>query len=413
VATYFAESRIDITPDMWRNAMDHLYSHGVTSMTLMENERGMERIKTFKMLPSYGHSVDLRAFIMANTWEEGLAGALRRRAVRDVMVEVLGVKIFLDGSLGSSTAWTLEPYVGGPAPELEGFDVGVDAVDAGVPFGEQGQMPGAAEGHSHPHGDIDSKAALAAATPAGAAHSHGGAAGGDEDGEALSCNCNHGGTPLMTIESLRKAVRSIHDAGLAVAAHAIGDAAADIAVRALIEEVSPDGPPRSALSRIEHFQLVSDLTMEYARAATDPKTAIMFSMQPCQMIADTAIAGSKWGKERMMRCYRLRSAHEAGIHQVRFGSDAPVEPVLPMRNVVAAETVWNPKERLDRETTLAYSTHRGTLQVREGDPCDLALWTPALIEDRSHSEAFIDLRTLLTIHHGDIVHESAEIAAST
>jgi predicted amidohydrolase YtcJ len=85
----------------------------------------------------------------------------------------------------------------------------------------------------------------------------------------------------------------------------------------------------------------------------------------------------------------------ASAHVVRFGSDAPVEPLRPMRNLIACETIWwapfsrprltpviahrNEAERVSRQTALRLSTPARSLVLAAGAPADVALWPADLL----------------------------------
>ena len=215
-----------------------------------------------------------------------------RSGFGDDWLRIGGVKVFLDGALGSRTAWLRAPYESAPG------DCGVQAMDAGA-FRE-----------------------VAARAAAG---------------------------------------------GMAVAAHAIGDAAVALALDVL-------GDPalsRPALPhRIEHLQLCPP-----EHLGEPARRGIVCSMQPAHLITDWAAAERHWGRERCRGAFAFRSLQGKGKGEgkgegkgkekgtgdpcavLAFGSDAPVEPVDPRLGLFAAvarqdldglpEGGWFPEERLD------------------------------------------------------------------
>ena len=112
--------------------------------------------------------------------------------------------------------------------------------------------------------------------------------------------------------------------------------------------------------------------------------------------------------------YPLGSLRAAGI-DVQLGSDAPVSPLDPWHAIAAAvhrtgddRAPWHPEERLDIETALRASAHRGTAGnggVRLGGAADLVL-----VEIDPARATRDELRTMpvrTTLLAGRITHHSA------
>lgn len=267
-------------------------------------------------------------------------------------LRVGGVKMFLDGALGSRTAWLREPY--------EGTD------DRGI--------------------------------------------------------------STLAPAEFRDAVRRAAAAGLAVAVHAIGDAAMDLALDALSSHVDVlDGP---VPHRIEHAQLMApDQLGLRTGGVTGGEGAgeevgvgpaarrVVLSVQPSHLMTDWRAADRHWG-ERARWSYAFRSMEAAGF-TLALGSDAPVEPPDPREGVYAAtarqdragepDGGWYPDERLRMERAWAgYTTGaaRAAGDARQGrlEPgsfADLVAW------DRDPLAAEPDevraLRPLLTMVNGEVV----------
>jgi hypothetical protein len=245
-----------------------------------------------------------------------------------------GVKLFLDGSLGSRTAWMLEPYQG--------------SRDRGMPVaGEQ-----------------------AAA-------------------EAMRLAASH---------------------GIAVTAHAIGDAAVRQALD-LLERL-----PRVAVPhRIEHFQCVHP--DDLARAG---RAGIVASMQPAHLLTDIPLVDRHWGR-RGRGAYAFRSLLQRGTAVV-FGSDVPVASVDPREGVYAAmerraadgapRDGWRLEERLGfAEVVRAYTleaarasgTERRLGRLAPGMDADLVAWEVDPAVERGDGAAFRAGRAALTVVGGRVV----------
>lgn len=154
------------------------------------------------------------------------------------------------------------------------------------------------------------------------------------------------------------------DADLSCSIHAIGDAAAEQALRAF--------EATGATGSIEHAQL---LTWEdIPRMAASGITA---SVQPAHLLDDRDVADVLW-PGRGDRAFPLASLVAAGVPLI-FGSDAPVSPLDPWLQISAAVTrtgderaAWGPEQRLGGEVALAAATGRG-VRPRVGGRADLAI----------------------------------------
>ncbi len=94
-----------------RAAADHATSHGVTMITDMGSWDGLA---TYRRAADRG-DLDLRVYAVVPlaSWER-LAGYVREHGRGDARLFWGGVKAFVDGSLGSTTAWFYDPYQDDP-----------------------------------------------------------------------------------------------------------------------------------------------------------------------------------------------------------------------------------------------------------------------------------------------------------
>jgi predicted amidohydrolase YtcJ len=171
-------------------------------------------------------------------------------------------------------------------------------------------------------------------------------------------------------EAFRRRVRRAVEAGLQVNTHAIGDRANRMvldAYAAAAEEA--DAPLRRP--RIEHAQVVAP-----ADRSRFADLGVIASVQPAHAPSDHEWAASRLGPDRAGRAYAWRSLRDAGAH-LAFGSDAPVEPLDPIRTIHAAVTRrtpdgrpeggWRPGERLSRETALRAHTRGAAVAAGQDD----------------------------------------------
>ncbi|RFU72430.1 hypothetical protein TARUN_9826 [Trichoderma arundinaceum] len=141
--------------------------------------------------------------------------------------------------------------------------------------------------------------------------------------------------PIWTPEALGAVVRRADRAGLQCALHAIGDAAAKLAIDALSDHGSP-----GRRHRIEHLELTSP--GDGARLAAAGITA---SIQPAH--ADPVLLKA-WpellGTARCGRAFAYGDFAASGAH-IAIGSDSPTAPWDVLRNLYTATTRRSVRDR--------------------------------------------------------------------
>lgn len=142
------------------------------------------------------------------------------------------------------------------------------------------------------------------------------------------CDAPHTcGLAVTHADELRRIALAAANHGLAVAIHAIGDAAADAAVAALAAlPATPDGAPH----RLEHAELLHD-----EHIATLSRAGAVASMQPVHYVSDARWLPARIGGSRLRLVSRFASVL-AGGGRLCFGSDAPVESENPWLGLAAA-----------------------------------------------------------------------------
>ncbi|SHK63607.1 hypothetical protein SAMN05443637_109102 [Pseudonocardia thermophila] len=179
--------------------------------------------------------------------------------------------------------------------------------------------------------------------------------------------------------------------GISSAVHAIGDAAAAVALDAFAA-VGTRG-------RIEHAQLVRP--RDVARFA---ELGITASVQPAHQPDDRDVA-DRWWADRTAHAYPYASLHATGV-TLLFGSDAPVAPLDPWDGIASAVTrtdderpPWHPEQALPLAVAVAASCG-GRAALTEGDVADLTVVTG----DLTVSPDLRATEVLLTTVAGRVTH---------
>lgn len=203
---------------------------------------------------------------------------------------------------------------------------------------------------------------------------------------AWCCSPYTNGTDLIhpfgyanqSVEELRDLMARASAAGLEVAVHAIGDAAAHEALNSF--------EATGATGSIEHLQLIDPADVPRLAAA-----GLRASVQPAHLLDDRDVSEHCWA-DRLERCFALRWIHDAGA-RLHFGSDAPVAALDPWLAMSAAvhrtadeRDPWNPEQALTAREALAASTD-GWGTIAEGHPGDLVLLDADPLADVGDSAA--------------------------
>jgi predicted amidohydrolase YtcJ len=202
-------------------------------------------------------------------------------------------------------------------------------------------------------------------------------------------------------------------AGFQVALHAIGDRGARQALRAYAKVADRGG--RALRHRVEHVQVVhpDDLPL-FSRAG------VIASIQPCHLITDQRWVDQRLGPERArQRGYLWKTLHDRGV-PLALGTDWPVEPLDPLRNLYAAVTRrrvdpprgdgWSVDQRLTLKRALraytygsAFAAHleqrRGTLAP--GQDADLVVLDREILG--GPPEALLRAKVQATVLGGKVV----------
>jgi len=184
--------------------------------------------------------------------------------------------------------------------------------------------------------------------------------------EAYSDGHGYAGRGVLSFgaDELTAALEQATSQGLTAAVHAIGDAAAQLALDAIAQV--------GIASRIEHAQMLTDA--DVARMAELGVTA---SVQPAHLLDDRDATESVWPGHGA-QAFRLRDLLASGV-PLALGSDAPVAPLDPWLAMAAAvhrsadeRPGWHPEQQLQPREALAASTD-GIMSLQVGGPADLVL----------------------------------------
>lgn len=139
------------------------------------------------------------------------------------------------------------------------------------------------------------------------------------------------GVKLYETEELERLVEISHKDHMAVAIHAIGDAAINQAIDA-IKKAQDKYPEIKNRHGIVHSQIMSENLIRKMK-----EEHIIAYVQPIFMEYDLHMAEDRVGKKRLENSYNYRKMYDYGI-LIPFGTDSPVESFNPMLNLYCAVT---------------------------------------------------------------------------
>jgi predicted amidohydrolase YtcJ len=220
------------------------------------------------------------------------------------------------------------------------------------------------------------------------------------------------GIPIYQEDQLYELIKSIDNAGLQIAAHAIGDKANTWILNAFEKAFQANGR-RDARHRIEHAQVVLPEDIKRYK-----ELGIIASIQPSHCIDDMRWAEKRIG-DRAKHSYLFNSFVKAGV-KIAFGTDWTVEPLNPMLGLYAAATRefpeggpeggWFPDEKITMEQAIEFYTlgaayaefqenQKGS--IKAGKLADLVVLDKNLFE--IEPQEILDTKADLTILGGKVV----------
>lgn len=198
--------------------------------------------------------------------------------------------------------------------------------------------------------------------------------------------------------------------GMAVAAHAIGDGAAELVLAHLEKHPCPDGKR----DRLIHGQILRP-----GLVARMKRLPVITDIQPSFVASDFPWVMERIGDPGERLVYAWRTLLEQGI-PCAGGSDAPIEKVSPLEGIHAAvtrtkpfqDTVYGEKERLNMYEAIALYT-RGSAyagghesdrgMIEKGYAADFTI----LRRDPFHEDPDVLLQDIvqMTVVNGNVVYE--------
>jgi predicted amidohydrolase YtcJ len=229
------------------------------------------------------------------------------------------------------------------------------------------------------------------------------------------------GLPQFDQLTLNHLTRERLAAGFQIGFHAIGDRGVEMALAAFEDATeyardrNSEGEREDRRLRVEHAQVTTREQID--RFA---KLGVIASMQPNHLLTDMNWAMNRLGPERAATSYAWRSLLDAGAH-LAFGTDYPVEPLIPFRGLYAAVTRKNeaglkeyfPEEKLTIEDAIeAYTSGAAYAEFTEKTKGELVpgQWADLVVLDRDVTEVpaeqILGTRVLRTVVGGKTVYEA-------
>lgn len=228
------------------------------------------------------------------------------------------------------------------------------------------------------------------------------------------------GLPQYDQPTLNRMAVERSAAGFQLGFHAIGDAAAQMALNAFAEaerDARENDRWRDFRFRIEHDQVIDpDQFAEFR------KLGVIASVQPCHLLTDMNWVVERIGPERAKTSYAWKEFLDNGV-RLAFGTDYPVEPINPFRGIYAAITHENeagtksffPEQKLTiQQAIAAYTTGSAYAQFAEKDKGTLAAGMLAdfVVLDRDLTKVppldILKTQVLRTVVGGKTVYEVGE-----
>lgn len=205
------------------------------------------------------------------------------------------------------------------------------------------------------------------------------------------------GLPTYTQEELDALVLKAHENNMAVAMHAIGDGAMEMALNA-IEHARTAMPYLHPRHGIVHCQITDRRQVKRFK-----ELDVIAFIQPIFIDYDMHIVFDRVGRELGSTSYAWKDYIDSGVH-APFGTDAPVENFNPMRGLYCAVTSRDlngegpflRQQILSREQALYGYTAAGAWATRDED-------VKGMIKSGMYADFITVDRNLLTCPERDII----------
>lgn len=212
------------------------------------------------------------------------------------------------------------------------------------------------------------------------------------------------GVAIYTQDELDRLVLTASNAGMQVAAHAIGDGALDMCLDAM--EKALNAAPRAARHFIVHCQM-GELA-QYQRMA---RLGVGAAVQPPFVPSDRPMALKRIGEKRAHSGYAWKTLLDLGIF-LSGGSDCPVEIFNPLWGIASAVTRqdekgnpaggWNPSQKLRVGEAVDLYTRGGAYASFEED-------RKGTLEAGKYSDLVVLSQNIFSIPEEEIQFVEAEL----
>jgi len=224
--------------------------------------------------------------------------------------------------------------------------------------------------------------------------------------------------PLHRPDELNQIVKVLHESGLQVSIHVVGDEGMDLCLNAF-EKAYTSPSCFTRRHRLEHANYPSQSNLDRMQ-----KLGIIASVQPSWIFLFGDGYERALGRELANRTIPIRSFLNRGI-PVAFSSDVPAtmlfEPYWAFIGAVTRRTRQGkdlvPGEAISMKEALRAHTYAAAYaafeekvkgSIEEGKLADLAVWEQNLYSVRPDPMSLRQLKVLLTILDGKIVYQDAK-----
>lgn len=220
------------------------------------------------------------------------------------------------------------------------------------------------------------------------------------------------GTAIVTADELNEIASQACSAGMPIAVHAIGDAAADRVLDAVERN-----PLANHRHRFIHAQVLRQDQIERMKRLGD---RLAVDIQPRFVASDFPWVQERIAPEHMATSYAWKTLLEAGV-LCGGGSDAPIEPIEPLLGIHAAVTRkrpgethagYQPDQKLSIDQAVRLFTVGGTFATREekvkgtlspGKYADLTILDKDIFQ--KEPDVLLETKVLRTVIGGKTVFE--------
>lgn len=231
--------------------------------------------------------------------------------------------------------------------------------------------------------------------------------------EPYSDDAGNSGLIISDFDTIKRIADRALQQGYQVAAHAIGDRANNIVLRAY-EASLKENKTRNHRFRVEHAQILRNSDID-----TMAKLNVIASIQATHATSDMYWVIDRIGKERVNRAYSWRTLLSKHV-RIANGSDFPVESANPLWGFYAAVTRanhrgqleggWRKDQKLTREEALRSSTIDGAYAAFEENikgSIEVGKWADLVVLSKDimtvPAQEILQTRVLITLVGGNTV----------